>query len=64
MGTNILESAVGATQSKDSVALSLVDDSNELIVQDLMPEYITADSEKIEDQEDFDKSTAGICIHG
>ena len=63
LGTNILESVVGAVQSKDSVALSLVDDSNELILQDLVPEEVTVDTEKMEDKEDF-KSNAGVDIHG
>ena len=63
LGTNILESVVGAAQSKDSVALSLVDDSNELILQDLVPEEVTVDTEKMEDKEDF-KSNAGVDIHG
>ena len=63
LGTNILESDVGAVQSKDSVALSLVDDSNELILQDLVPEEVTVDTEKMEDKEDF-KSNAGVDIHG
>ena len=63
LGTNILESVVGAAQSNDSVALSLVDDSNELILQDLVPEEVTVDTEKMEDKEDF-KSNAGVDIHG
>ena len=60
---NILESAVGAVQSKDCVALSLVDDSNELILQNLLPEEVTVDTQKMEDKEDF-KSNAGVGIHG
>ena len=64
LGAKILETAEGAAQSKDSVALSLVDDSNELILQDVMPEEVTADSEKMEDKEDLDKSKAGVGIHG
>ena len=64
LGADTLESAVGAVQSKDSITLSLVDDSGELILQDLSPEEVTADTEKMDDKEDFNKSTAGIDIHG
>ena len=64
LDTEILESPVGTTQSKDSVALSLVDDSNELISKNLMPEEVTADEEKIENEENFNEYTAAIGIPG
>ena len=64
LGSNISETAEGAAQSKDSVALSLVDDTNELVLQDVMPEEVTADAKKMEDKEDFNKSAAGVDIHG
>ena len=64
LNTKILESPVEATQSQDSVTLSLVDDSSELILQDIMPEEVTADSKRIEEEENFNEYTTGIGIHG
>ena len=62
----VLESAQGATQSKDSVSLSLVDDVSEIILHESVPDEVTLDvsiegDSKVERKEDYSQFTAGKC---
>ena len=60
-----LESAQEATQSKESVPLSLVDDINEIIVEDVIPDTVVADV-TVEEEGEFGlkSSTSDILIPG
>ena len=67
--TQVLESAQEATQSKESVSLSLVDDAREIIVEDaiadgMMP-VVTVEDEGVFGGKDVLKtSTSDITIQG
>ena len=63
------ESAAEATESKESVSLSLVDNIQEIIVQDSVPEEVTLDvilesERKIEGKDGLNTSASDITIHG
>ena len=67
--TKDLESAQEATQTKESVPLSLVDDVVEIVVQDSVPEevvlYAILDDEgEIVEKGGMKTSAADITIHG
>ena len=67
--TKGLESAAEATESKESVPLSLVGDIREIIIQDSIPEevilhVILEDEKEIEAKDDFKTSAADLTIHG
>ena len=68
--TQVLESAQEATQSKESVPLSLVDDARQIIVEDSIPDGMIPDV-TVEDEEGefgekdgLKKSTGDIIIQG
>ena len=54
-----MDTSTEASQSKESVPLSLVDDVSEVIVQDSVPEDLLADAIKIEEK-DSAKAIVGI----
>ena len=68
--TQVLESAQEATQSKESVPLSLVDDARQIIVEDSIPDGmipdVTVEDEEGEfgDKDGLKKSTGDIIIQG
>ena len=66
--TKGLESVAEATESKESVPLSLVDNIGEIIIQDSIPEevilVILEDEKEIKGKDDLKTSTADITIHG
>ena len=68
--TQVLESAQEATQSKESVPLSLVDGAREIIVEDSIPDgmmpAVTVEDEEGEfgGKDGFKKSTSDITIQG
>ena len=69
LDTKGLESAAEATESKESVPLSLVDDICEIIIQDSIPEevifdVILEDEREIEAKDDFKTFAADLTIHG
>ena len=64
-----LESAAEATESRETVPLSLVDDIGEIIIQDSIPEevildVILEDEKELEGKDDLKTAAADITIHG
>ena len=48
MDTNIVQSTEETTLSKDSVALSLLHDAGEMVVQDSFPEELNLDAQDVQ----------------
>ena len=64
MDTKALESSEEATQSKDSVSLSLLDDVSEIILHESTPDQVTPDITRTEETDNTEKTTGMIEIHG
>ena len=71
LDTNVLQSTEEVFQSRDSISLSLVEETSQLIVYDFVPEEVTLNviievDRKIEGKEEAKKFTAGkicLCFH-
>ena len=69
LDTNALETAEKVSQSKTSFPLSQADDVNELVLQDSLPDDITADvtaddGRKTEDRDTTGVSVTAVTVHG
>ena len=64
LDTNALKSSSEATQSKDTLSLSLIDDVNEIILHESAPDEVTLDvsiegDSKVEGKQHYSQFTTG-----
>ena len=68
LDTNVPEPSAEAIRSKDSVALSLLDDVHEILVQDYFPGEVhldvTVEDDFVEGKDDSKKSTTLAIVSG